>query len=149
MEYRVANINDLTDVSRLGMLLWPDDELVNLTSDFEDIINSDRERVYVAVSKDEIVAFAHFAIRTDYVNGSSSSPTGYLEGIYVMPENRNAGVAKTLIRYGEKWSKLKGCSEMGSDVLFDNTESMKFHEKMGFKEEERVVCYIKPINKEK
>jgi aminoglycoside 6'-N-acetyltransferase I len=36
----------------------------------------------------EPVGLVEASIRTDYVNGTSSSPVAFLEGIYVIPEAR-------------------------------------------------------------
>lgn len=39
------------------------------------------------------LGFAEASIRTDYVNGTSSSPVACLEGLCVAPETRGKGVA--------------------------------------------------------
>lgn len=142
MIIRKADLMDLDEVNRLGELLWPDSE--NLKDEFREIILSSDAVIYIAV--DEVpIGFSHFALRRDYVNGCSDTPTGYLEGIYVEEAYRNKGIAKKLVNEGQLWSKSLGAREMGSDVLIDNEDSMKFHEKIGFKEVERVVCYIREI----
>ncbi len=45
-------------------------------------------------------------MRTDYVEGTESSPVGYLEGIFVKEEYRKNGYAKELlfacVKYGQK-----------------------------------------------
>ncbi len=43
------------------------------------------------------------------------------------------------------WAKEQGCKEFASDVELSNIVSQEVHEKMGFKEVNRVVCYIKEI----
>ena len=43
---------------------------------------------------EKYVGFLSLSIRTDYVEGTFSSPVGYVEGIYVLPEYRNKGIAK-------------------------------------------------------
>jgi len=37
------------------------------------------------------------ALRHDYVNGTTSSSVAFLEGIYVVPQERRRGIARSLI----------------------------------------------------
>ena len=89
--------------------------------------------------------FAEAALRRDYVNGCSTSPVGFLEGIYVKPEYRHRGLARLLCRAVEDWARNLGCREFASDVLVDNTGSQDMHRALGFEETDRVVYYRKPL----
>ncbi len=42
------------------------------------------------------LGFIEGSIRTDYVNGTESSPVGFIEGIYVVPAGRRKGGARQL-----------------------------------------------------
>ncbi len=46
----------------------------------------------------------------DYVNGCDTSPVGFLEGIYVDPARRRAGVARALLAAAEGWVRERGCA---------------------------------------
>ena len=48
-----------------------------------------------------------------------------------------------LVECVEDWGKEKGCSEMASDCELDNYLSVDFHKALGFKEANRLVCFIK------
>ncbi len=37
------------------------------------------------------------ALRGDYVNGTSTSPVAFVEGLYVAPTHRRAGIARTML----------------------------------------------------
>ena len=50
-----------------------------------------------------------------------------------------------LVECVEDWGKEKGCSEMASDCELDNYLSVDFHKALGFKEANRLVCFIKGI----
>ncbi len=52
---------------------------------------------------------------------------------------------KKLIIKGEEWAKSKGCTQIGSDIEMDNDISYKFHQKVGFNEANRIICFIKDI----
>jgi aminoglycoside 6'-N-acetyltransferase I len=85
------------------------------------------------------------ALRSDYVNGTDSSPVGFLEGIYVAPQFRRQGVAGKLIETAQQWAREQGCSEMASDAVLDNTTSHAMHLALGFEETERVVYFRKSL----
>jgi aminoglycoside 6'-N-acetyltransferase I len=84
-------------------------------------------------------------LRIDYVEGSSSSPVGYIEVIFVEASHRNKGISKRLVKEGEGWSKSLGCRELASDTELHNKESQEFHKRIGFEEAGRIVFFIKEI----
>lgn len=90
-------------------------------------------------------AYRRCVLRNDYVEGTNSSPVGYLEGVFVKEEHRNKGYAKELLAACEKWVKNMGCSEFASDCELSNINSHKFHLAMGFDEANRIVCFRKDI----
>ena len=94
---------------------------------------------------DEAVAFINLSLRYDYVEGTNSSPVGYLKGIYVKPEHRNQGIARKMTEYAKKWAAEKGCSEFASDCLLENEESRKFHNRIGFSEINTIVHFAMQI----
>ena len=91
------------------------------------------------------VGFAQCQLRHDYVEGTASSPVGYLEGIFVKKEYRHLGFAKELLHACEEWAKVQGCTEFASDCELDNAASFAFHMAMGFEEANRVICFRKEI----
>ena len=91
------------------------------------------------------VGFIEAAARHDYVNGTSSSPVAFLEGIYVVPEARRNGVARALVSAVERWALGVGCREFASDASIENHLSHTVHRALGFQETERVVFFRKPL----
>lgn len=79
------------------------------------------------------------SIRYYYVEGSNTSPVGFIEGIYVKEGYRLKGVAKSLVRQGEKWAKTKGCNQIGSEVELYNVDSYNFHKSIGYTEMNRII----------
>lgn len=86
------------------------------------------------------------ALRSDYVNGTDSSPVGFLEGLYVDPAFRKQGIAAMLVYTAEQWVREQGCTEMASDALLENTDSHAMHRALGFEETERVVYFRKLLS---
>ena len=99
---------------------------------------------YVARGNDgNAVAFAEATLRKDYVNGCSTAPVGFLEGLYVEPAYRGHGLARLLSKALEEWAIGLGCTEFASDVLLHNEAGQRAHEALGYTETERVVFYAK------
>ena len=130
----------------MGLDLWPHYTESRLREIFAEVLEAEKEKAYVCRTKNEYVGFINVSIRFDYVAGSSSSPVGYVEGIYVKPRLRKRGIAKQLVRKGEEWASSKGCSQIASDAEFENEHSYNFHRKIGFEEVQRVICLIKDIS---
>lgn len=101
--------------------------------------------VFLAREDDRTIAFAEAAIRTDYVNGCDTSPVLFLEGIYVDPEYRKRGVARSLVNACAKWGRDHGLLEFASDAAIDNEASHAMHQALGFEETERVVYFKRSL----
>ena len=92
------------------------------------------------------VGFVEASKRVDYVNGTSSSPVAFLEGLYVVPASRRQGVARVLVESVVKWALAEGCSELASDSLLDNSAAHAAHRSLGFEETERVVYFRRVLH---
>ena len=126
--------------------LWPHDPAEHL-KDMEKLCAlPERYAQFVSMSPPgEPQGFIEVALRTDYVNGTNSSPVAFLEGIYVAPAHRGRGVARELVAEAERWAVARGCSELASDALLSNTASHAMHRALGFEETERVVYFRKTL----
>ena len=91
------------------------------------------------------IAFLSLSVRHDYVEGTQSSPVGYIEGIYVENEFRKQGIARELIEFAKQWSKRKGCTELASACEIENINSRKFHSAAGFTEAGVIVHFTMKI----
>ena len=91
------------------------------------------------------IGFIEGSIRIDYVNGTESSPVGFVEGVYVVPSWRRRGIARLLFAAIGDWARARGCSELASDALIDNEISQRAHRALGFRETDRVVYFAKPL----
>lgn len=140
-----ATITDSRAVAELANLLWPHHQVAELDEEFKQLISSENAACFIYYEDIIPVGFAQCELRNDYVEGTKSSPVGYLEGIYVRSEYRMKGIAKELLVYSEQWAKSLGCSEFASDCELDNTQSFKFHLNTGFKEANRIICFTKKI----
>lgn len=140
-----ANIEDLTVVANLAIDLWSNHNFEDLKEEMKEIILSKFALIALYYQNNNPIAFAQCQLRTDYVEGTESSPVGYLEGIYVQDKYRKQGVAKELLKYCEKWAKENSCIEFASDCEINNIESYNFHLKVGFIEANRIICFKKRL----
>ncbi len=139
--------SDLNDWQTLALQLWPTHTPEEMKTILSNILESPREEgLLVRDDAGEAIAFMNLSLRYDYVSGATKSPVAYVEGIYVKEAYRRQGVAGGLIRHAEQWALEKNCTELASDALIENTDSHHFHTRMGFREVERAVVYIKPIS---
>lgn len=79
------------------------------------------------------------------VDGCLSSPVGYVEGIYVAPAYRGAGVARRLMGEAETWFRSHHCREIATDAELDDQAAQRFHQHFGFRETYRIVEYRKEL----
>ncbi|MBU2862488.1 GNAT family N-acetyltransferase [Reinekea forsetii] len=143
---RAAKHSDLKEWSRMRTLLWPDtpDCHVSEIQEYFDGRSPDIVEVLVLDlhGKNQLQGFLELNVRS-YAEGSRNRGVPFVEAWYVDEKERNLGWGKKLMEAAEKWSLDKGYSELGSDTELENTESQKAHLALGFKEVERVVCYLK------
>lgn len=137
---------DFTDWVMLGKEFWPRHSEADIKKDFKRMLGSKSEQSFLCRNeRGYAVGFINVAIRTDYVEGSKTSPVGYLEGIYVKRAYRNQGIAKMLFAAAQKWFAKKKVSEIGSDAVTSNKVSQKFHKSLGFKKGETIIHFIKKV----
>ncbi len=63
---------------------------------------------FLKYENDIPVSFAQCQLSNDYVEGTGTSPAGYLEGIFVKEDYRNKGYARELLAECEAWAKERG-----------------------------------------
>lgn len=132
---------------RLREALWPDGAREQHLAEMKSFVSQPgRYGQFVAYSPSrEAIGFAEASVRTDYVNGTESSPVGFLEGLYVVPQARRKGVAAALVATVCDWARRAGCDEIASDAVLENSISHVVHRALGFEETERVVFFRRKL----
>ncbi|WP_297512468.1 aminoglycoside 6'-N-acetyltransferase [uncultured Caulobacter sp.] len=143
---RRAREADLEAWARMRAALWPELDLDEHRAEAVEALAADDVAVFVAEGPDgSLAGFGEAALRHDYVNGCDTSPVAFVEGVYVRPEHRRAEVGRALCAAIADWGRARGCVELASDALLDNTESHAFHAAVGFEETERVVYFRRAL----
>lgn len=143
-----ANQDDFKEWLDLALELWSDYSAAEMQVILTKILQSSCEAgILVRDDHGCAIAFMNLSLRYDYVPDATQSPVAYVEGLYVKAEYRKQGVGAALIQYAEQWALEQGCIELALDALLDNPASHEFYAKVGFREVERVVFFIKPVVK--
>lgn len=140
-----AKREEATSAAKLAVQMWTSHTLAEMTEEFETLIANPECAVFLAMEGDKAVGFAQCQLRRDYVEGTESSPVGYLEGVYVAEGYRKRGLARQLAAECENWAKEMGCVEFASDCELGNEESLAFHLAIGFEEMNRIICFAKKL----
>lgn len=141
---REATREDVACIAEMVLMIW-DSHLEELAEEFEMALKNEECAIYLYQIDNMPIGFAQCGLRHDYVEGTESSPVGYLEGIFIQENYRRKGYVRALIAECENWVKQKGCSEFASDCELDNNASLALHMNMGFTEVGRIICFTKPI----
>ncbi|HSM02385.1 MAG TPA: aminoglycoside 6'-N-acetyltransferase [Acidimicrobiia bacterium] len=145
---RAASRDDTAVWLEMRRDLWPDDAAEEHRAEIERYFSGAAPTIHmvlVAVDADDAPAgFAELSLRP-YAEGCTTSPVAYLEGWYVTPMARGAGVGGALIAAAEEWGRSRGCSEFASDTEVDNDVSARAHLALGFEDVGFVRCFRKPL----
>lgn len=143
---RLGAMEDAALWAVLRHALWPEEDPAQHAADIENLLAGGAVGFLAFDEMGHAIGFAEAALRHDYVNGTESSPVGFLEGWYVAPAWRGKGVGRALIAAVERWVRDRGCREFASDALIDNAASLLAHTACGFEETERVVYFRKRLD---
>ena len=118
---------DAATWERLRRELWPDGAESHGTEIEEFFAGTIAEPQAVLFAEDDdgtVMAFAELSLRRD-IPGCENQLTGYVEGLYVVPEFRTRGIARALLVASRKWASEQGCVAFASDraerVIIDRT----------------------------
>ena len=139
---RKAEFSDLPVLTNLALKLWPDHDREEMYEELSSLMAKPDAAFFLA---ENASGFAQCQLRYAYVEGTESSPVGYLEGIYVEEGCRRQGLARALLAACENWARERGCREFASDCELTNTQSLRFHLSLGFEEANRIICFTKKL----
>ncbi len=140
-----AETEDAGVLAALAIRMWTEHEPEELTEEFRELLGNGDAACFLKYLDGRPVAFAQCQLRHDYVEGTNSSPVGYLEGVFVAEGCRRQEIAAELLAACESWARAKGCREFASDCELDNSESLRFHLALGFEEANRIICFRKEL----
>ena len=114
-----ASPQEAATVAALASRMWEDNTLEGLTEEFEEMLSSQEAAVYLLYADNQPVAFAQCQLRHDYVEGTESTPVGYLEGIFVEAPFRRRGLAGKLLAAAEEGDENAWTLQYAFDAVGD------------------------------
>lgn len=141
MLIRPINAPDEPEWRRMRTALWPD----QTADDMRRWSARTDATTLVAESADgALVGFIEVGERP-FADGCDTAPVAYIEGWWVDPNHRAAGVGAALVRAAEDWARARALTEIASDAELHNVASQRAHERLGFTEACRAVLYAKRL----
>ena len=130
---------------RLRIALWPDCA-PECTSEAESLLCGPSAGIVVlALDKQgEPIGFIEVSLRS-VAESATISPVPFIEGWFVEETQRRQGIGRALVEAAEHWARARGFSEIASDTQLENTGSIAAHLRLGYREVERNVCFLKQI----
>ena len=80
MIYRAAFSGESGITTDLAVELWGEQDVLELRKEFDSLLENQDCAIFLALDFEQAVGFAPCQLRHDYVEGTQSSPVGYLEG---------------------------------------------------------------------
>ena len=142
---KAATLEDCKALATMAVKTWDSHTVDELSQTFTDTVKNQTSVCFIKYFEETPIGFAQCSLRHDYVEGTCSSPVGYLEGIFIENGFRGKGYASELLKACENWAKNKGCTEFASDCELHNAQSLKFHLATGFEEANRIICFKKAL----
>ena len=149
IKVRPAEPSDTASWLRMRVASWPDGSEAEHREEIERFFAGHARGRPAAVLLAEsgvgdVVGVVELAIRP-YAEGCRSDRVAYLEGWFVAPEARRAGVGRALIAAAEEWGRSQGCAEFASDARPDNEVSAAAHRLVGFTDVDLIRCFRKDL----
>ncbi len=143
---RKAAPADHAEWLRLRCALWPDCPAEEHVCEMANIMTRLADQVVFVAERTGggLAGFIEASIHATAV-GCETSPVGYVEGWYVDVDARGSDLGRALLSKAEEWAVARGCREMASDALPDNTASIAAHKACGYAEVERLVHFRKSL----
>ena len=100
---------------------------------------------FLAVEGDRAIGMID-ARERNYAEGAPNLRAAYVEDLWVEPDYRGRGVARSLLAAVEQWAREERFDWLGSDATTDNAASHAWHRAAGFAEIERIAVFGKPLD---
>jgi aminoglycoside 6'-N-acetyltransferase I len=150
LRIRPATPADLDAVLAQFVALWPKDPPAEHRAHAAPVLagtppSSLPLTILVAERNGVIIGFAEVGLRSHADGCDGRQAVGFLEGWFVVAEERRRGVGAALVRAAEDWARGHGCREMASDTWLDNEASEKAHRALGYEVADRVINFRKSL----
>jgi len=105
---------------------------ITIDNYYEKVYNNEDNKLFVAVDN-EIIGYIFIKI-SNPVQNAELYKEAFIDAIYVDENNRNKGIASSLLEKAKEYSKEIGAKKISINVIKDNEVALKLYYKLGFKE---------------
>ncbi|KIA91940.1 hypothetical protein OC25_19385 [Pedobacter kyungheensis] len=137
VQIREISDKDAENVAELSTQLGYQSNIEQTRLRIGQINNSNENCAFVAVAENKIVGWIHgfYTLRIE------SDPFVEIGGLIVDPDFRGRQIGKQLIANVKHWAKKQEVQKLKVRCNTKRTESHKFYETIGFKENKRQVAF--------
>jgi len=137
---------DRAEWRRMRTGLWPESPADHGPEIDAFLASPPRDAIVLVAEREpgRLGGFVEVRIRS-HAEGCTSSPVAYIEGWWVDPDLRRAGVGRRLVTAAEAWARSRGLTEMASDSSASNRGGQAAHRGLGYERVERIVCFRKRL----
>ena len=133
-----AKREDYKIVAKLAKELWMEHSIEELEKEFWEYLTSKNVSIFIAYENQIPIAFVQVSLRYEYVEGTTTSPVAYLEGIFVKNDYRNQGIGTSII-----CDILKQYAVVYLWVYKKNYKAIRLYKRLGFEvSEETETRYL-------
>ena len=133
--------------STLRRAMWPEDTAAAHAEEIRQFFRGEFKlpgATFLAERDGQAIGFVEASIRPT-AEECYSGQVGYVEGWYVIDDERRRGVGAALVAAAEEWARDQGCGEMASDAALTNGVSAEAHAALGYTEVAQVRCFRKDL----
>ncbi|MCX6093657.1 MAG: GNAT family N-acetyltransferase [Candidatus Bipolaricaulota bacterium] len=123
---------DRNEWRRLRLALWPRQRREESEREMDTMLTTPRTaRAFVAeLASATLCGMVEVSLRTQ-AEGCTTSPVGYVEGLYVDPSWRRRGLGRRLVETAEAWAR--GCTKIASDTTSEYPDSAAVHRALSYR----------------
>ena len=108
----------------------------------QDIFNNAESLVVVAEDEGKIVGFVNSTVSNMFGDGPQHA---YIDNTIIIKEYRGKGIGKKLYEYLENIFREQGVEGVTTDIFDNNDDSVKFHERLGYKKISKAIEMYKKL----
>ncbi|MDE5977547.1 MAG: GNAT family N-acetyltransferase [Turicibacter sp.] len=143
MKIRQATLNEILDVTRLALVLWPDDSMPATALKIVETMCSNKGAYFLVFTDNEAVGFAQTTIKTHLNEETHPQLMGYIEGLFIKKNYRSEEVVQQLVNLGKQWAIEQGCGQFKGES-FSSIQDGLVKEETAFINE-MFSLHIKPV----
>ena len=142
LDFQPAVLSDAAIWKRFRSELYDDLNLAHNETEIKRITKDPDLVSYLVFMKNETlpIGLVELSLR-NIVDGCTSSPVAYLDGLYLIEKYRGRGLGREMLTFIKNWAKGQGCTELAVDTELENVRAQRFYLREGFKETFRIVQF--------